>query len=254
LLNEILAEKDGAEGPFSSSPRVLNLELSDRELDRIKISTYGIIKGQRGFLVGVCRNDDKELIDLAHKLEDIVLRLTAVGIGTCWLSGTFKRGDVMDRVELSEGEIIAALIPYGYPSERKRLIEGLVTGSAQSHKRKPVDRLFFHGDFSRPVEDAEDSGFADLIESVRLAPSSMNKQPWRLVLDDGMVHLYLQRSANYISDRFGFDLHMLDMGIAMRHMELACEIHGQDVEWVLHGPDIASANGGMVHIASLAIH
>jgi len=253
MVDNLVAEKNEAPGPFGTSSRVINLEISDKELDRMKVSTYGMIKSPRGFIVGVCRNDNKELIDIGHNLEDIVLRLTAAGLGTCWLSGTFKRADVLERVDLAEGELFAAVIPYGYPSEKKRFMESLVKSSARSHKRKPVDKLFFRGDFSTPVEEAEGRGLKDLIESVRLAPSSMNKQPWRVVLDQGMVHLYLQRSANYISDRFGFDLHMLDMGIAMRHMEAVCDIHGHDVEWLFDDPGIVMRNDGMEHIASMDI-
>ena len=78
---------------------------------------------------------------------------------------------------------------------------------------------------------------------VRLGPSASNKQPWRLVLSsDGKVyHFYIEHTPDY-SSKLGYDMQLLDIGIAMCQFELSChelEIKGQ---WVRKNPNLNPPN------------
>ena len=56
---------------------------------------------------------------------------------------------------------------------------------------------------------------------VRLAPSAVNKQPWRVVADSKGFHFYLQRSKGF--NREGRpDMQQVDMGIALCHFMSTC--------------------------------
>ena len=51
---------------------------------------------------------------------------------------------------------------------------------------------------------------------VRWAPSAVNRQPWRVVMDGEKAHFYEKRSKGYV-DASGWDLQKVDVGIAMCH-------------------------------------
>lgn len=53
----------------------------------------------------------------------------------------------------------------------------------------------------------------------RLAPSAVNKQPWRIVVADNKAHFYLKRSKGF-GHEGKLDMQMIDMGIALCHFAL----------------------------------
>ena len=84
---------------------------------------------------------------------------------------------------------------------------------------------------------------------VRLAPSAVNKQPWRLILDGKKVHFFLKRTMGFES-MFKMDLQRIDMGIAMCHFELAANEVGVDGKWKVKEPDVGSLPEAMEYIVS----
>ena len=56
------------------------------------------------------------------------------------------------------------------------------------------------------------------LEMVRLAPSAVNKQPWRAVVCGGSVHFFKKGSKLLASD--SLDLQKIDMGIALAHFDM----------------------------------
>ena len=67
---------------------------------------------------------------------------------------------------------------------------------------------------------------------LRLAPSASNRQPLRCLLQEGFIHLYLQRFPGYRSVT-PTDLQRIDMGIAMSHFDLALAASGLGGGWTV---------------------
>ena len=65
--------------------------------------------------------------------------------------------------------------------------------------------------------------YREALELVRPAPSAVNKQPWRIVEQDGRFHFYLKRSLPAAEKG---DVQKLDIGIALAHFVLALEAQG----------------------------
>jgi nitroreductase len=57
-------------------------------------------------------------------------------------------------------------------------------------------------------------------QMISLAPSASNKQPWRFVIRDHKIDLYIEKNKNY-APMLSYDIQMLDMGIALCHMVYA---------------------------------
>ena len=80
----------------------------------------------------------------------------------------------------------------------------------------------------------------EALEMVRLAPSAVNKQPWRMVVMDDIVHFYLQRSKNFRAGKL--DMQKIDMGIALCHFELMANELGICTEFTVAEPNISCKN------------
>ncbi len=132
--------------------------------------------------------------------EDLVLKLTDMGISTCWvtISDTLK---LKERLRLADGELPVAFIAFGYEnavSTIKRLdILNLSNVTLKKRTSYEAPKLY--------VEDAilaEDMGIKDepstldhytdlyqALVSACCAPSFLNRQPYRFIINDGLFIL-----------------------------------------------------------------
>lgn len=121
--------------------------------------------------------------------EAFVLEAVSLGLGACWL-GSFKQGGI--DVPIEENEKIAAIIAIGVPGEEPTAL-----------KRKKLTEICCGDPTAWPL------WAYNAAECVRLAPSAMNLQPWKLA--------FAGRTMMLNQGWFGSEL---DMGIALLHMSL----------------------------------
>lgn len=193
--------------------------------------TYGVIKGAEHILIGAMKPSPMDFEDFGYSFESIILFCTQLGLGTCWMGGTFKRTLFGLLIGLRDGETIPAVSPVGEPASSRSLLDSLFALSAGSKNRKPFSELFFSRDFSTPMSEQQAGEYAQALEMVRLAPSATNKQPWRIVAAGDSFHFFLARSAVYKTIFFEADLQRIDMGIAMFHFESAARASGLAGSW-----------------------
>lgn len=213
-------------GPFGTQVNVDYIPVIKNKTDKgIKLGTYGFIKHPQGYLVGRVENKTSKLIEFGYVFEKLVLYLTQIGLGTCWLGGSFTRHSFEKEVDLKDGEIIPCITPVGYTLEKQRILERAMRTAVKADRKKSWSELFFKGDFATPLAQEEAQQWEVPIEMVRLGPSASNKQPWRIVVseDREIIHLYIEETPNYGGNKLGFHMQMIDIGIAMCHFELACQ-------------------------------
>jgi len=230
--------------PFGNRPRVSLLTAKDGDDDVLKrFGTYGIIKNARGYIVGAMREGNKSLEDFGYAMESIILYATSIGLGTCWLGGTFTKSAFAEKMSVVVGESIPAVIALGYPAERKRLAERVIRMSSDADHRKHWDTLFFSRDFSTSLPREEAGPWVEVLEHLRLGPSASNRQPWRVIMKDGAFHLYLQRTRGYYQrykSLIGMeDLQRIDMGVAMCHFEMSAREQRLPGAWNVDDPGLA---------------
>ena len=203
-----------------------------------KLGTYGFISGAREFLVGIVQPTWPNIFeDFGYLMEKIILQATALGLGTCWLGGSFNKSAFARAVALKPDELIPAVVPLGYPTSKRGLRDRFIRAVAGSKNRKPWDELFFDHNPLKPLKKHQAGAFALPIEMVRLAPSASNRQPWRIILSDHSFHFYLQRTPGYTMP-FKADLQKVDLGIAMCHFELTARRHRLPGGWIMQKPDL----------------
>lgn len=211
---------------------------SSDEFKDVKLGTYGIISGTTSFIAGKVGISYKNFEDFGYCMEKLVLFCTQLHIGTCWMGGTYNKTAFSTAINLQEEELIPAVTPVGYFGTKKRTIDKMFRYMAGSDNRKAFDELFFSKTFQGQLNEKERETFGFFLEMVRLAPSASNKQPWRVVVDNKVLHFFLKRTPNYTKNMLHADLQRVDMGIAISHIELALTEKNISHRWIVNKPDI----------------
>ncbi len=246
-LKAFLEANTGA--PFGSPVRFELLDFNDLDADELRpLGTYGVIRGARLFIIGAVGKRPKAMEDYGYSMEKNILEATALGLGTCWLGGTFRRSGFARRMNLSGDELLPAVSPVGYPGKARSLTDRFFRFSAGSNERKPWTELFFDRDSKTPLPRESGGAYETPLECVRIGPSASNKQPWRIVRDGNAFHFTLARTPGYDRMIKEIRLQNVDMGIAMCHFELAARELGLAGSWSDRDPGIPS--GGLEYIAS----
>ncbi|HWR23189.1 MAG TPA: nitroreductase family protein [Feifaniaceae bacterium] len=213
--------------PFGQSVAFRLIE-SAQAVNAKQLGTYGMIKGASHYIGVTVKNTEGALEAVGYEFEKLILFAASLGLGTCWLGGTFNKSEFSKAMGVQPDTLFPAISPIGWP-EGKRLQERVVRRSIQADRRKPWKDLFFNNGFSEPLAEADAGAYAFPLEMARLAPSASNKQPWRIVRTQNAFHFYEAKAEGY-SDRAGFDIQRIDMGIAACHFHLAAmekELNGE---------------------------
>ena len=226
--------------PLGTNTRFALIEAGSMGQNAVKLGTYGFIKGAYSFIASATNHEEFALESLGYQMEKIVLKATELGLGTCWLGGTFNRGSFAKAMELGSDEFLPIITSVGNPSDQKRFMDKLIRRGAQSDRRKAFESVFFMNNFSTSLSKESAGKYYNAFEMVRMAPSASNKQPWLLVLDskNDVIHLYLNRLNNYTGNKMGFEMQKIDIGIAMCHLELALSDDGITGEFYTDSPKI----------------
>jgi nitroreductase len=234
-------------GPFGHKVRFALVDFSEMDKNEIRsLGTYGFISGAQLFIVSAIKDGlggiggVRALVDLGYCFEKVILAATNLGLGTCWLGGTFKRANFAMSINASKDEIVPAISPIGYARDRRTIREMAVRRFANSDQRKSWAELFFHGNFNIPLSKESAGAYAVPLECVRLGPSASNNQPWRVVYQKPQVafHFYLKRTLGYNKLNGKIDLQLVDIGISMCHFELSVREKGLAGTWEVAKPDL----------------
>lgn len=228
-VKRILADVEKKKGPFGHQARFFT-KVNKTEGGKT-LGTYGFIKHAPYFIGGVIENTLEGMVDYGFLFEEVILRLTEEDLGTVWLGGTFKRSHFKFEVEMNEGEIIPAISPVGYGTDQS-MREKVLRGFTKAKTRLHFDDLFSTPDLE-PVP--KDHPFREYLELLRLGPSASNKQPWRVIVEDNVFHLYLKRTSGYAKS-IPTDIQAIDMGIALNHLYLPIKEDGYTPEFINEKP------------------
>lgn len=232
-------------GPLENKVRFAFVDLTEEEKKEVRsLGTYGFISGAKLYVVSAVKGGPGSLVDLGYCFEKVILGATSLGLGTCWLGGTFNRANFAKRIDVSDDEVVPAISPIGYARDKRAVRERLVRSLARSDQRKPWGELFFDGDMKTQLTRDSAGKYAAALDCVRLAPSASNRQPWRIVRQSAKsaFHFYLKRTPGYDKLSVRIDLQRVDMGIAACHFELAVREIGLAGKWVVAKPDLEAGN------------
>lgn len=249
-IREIEKFIQNIEGPFKAEVRFKIIN-SKEEVNGGRLGTYGVIKGTNYYIGAAVKKSEFALEELGYEMEALILFLTGLGLGSCWVGGTFKRGQFDKVMETGENELFPVITPIGFPSKKQRVVERFIKYRAKSAKRKEWNELFYLRDLSSPLTKFSTLGlYKDALENVRLAPSALNIQPWRIIKKDNEFHFYKEGHRKNYSEKLSYDMQRIDLGIAMCHFDLTCKENGIQGKFLVKDPKIKGLPQNISYIAT----
>jgi nitroreductase len=243
-------------GPLGTRARFALVAATPGDHEALRgLGTYGFIKGATGFIVGAAERSPKDLEDFGYLMEHVILFATDLGMGTCWLGGTFSKNRFAGKIEVRRDEIMPAVTAVGNIAQGPHTRDW-IRKNARGTSRLPARQLFFDRRFGQPLPADGAGAYAAPLEALRWAPSASNKQPWRIVRAENAFHFHLVRTKGYGKGSLLFyllqlaDLQRVDLGIAMCHFELPARELGLAGRWVVEDPNIAKPDDRTEYIVS----
>jgi len=168
--------------------------------------SYGMLDGVQHYFGFIAKDDDLHADEkIGYYGELLVLHATMLGLGTCWVGGTFSKSKTP--FVLTAKERLACLITVGavpdQPQGKEKLIYKL------THRKTKVITDMYTSDDTPPL------WFMSGMEAVAKAPSAMNKQP--------VVFNYEQEHVWATVPEINKYLVAFDLGIAKLHFELGAD-------------------------------
>lgn len=177
------------------------LEDGGKAFSKMKF-TYGFFTNVRALLLMKGRKDLDNLNErIGYYGEELVLDLTDMGLGTCWVAGTYDKSSL----EIPEDEELICVIPVGKVetvSAKEKIMRGTLRGKGRAMEDRTI------------CDEKMPDWMGNGMQAVQLAPSARNTQKANFALKNGVL------SAS-IADDYPADL--IDLGIAKKHFEIeAC--------------------------------
>lgn len=142
---------------------------------------YGMFMNPANFLAAVIDTATPDAYERAgYFAEKFAIKAVSLGLGTCFVSGTYDRSKV--RAQLRAGEKLIFIVIFGFPMEKKRPVASLMSMLTHHKTMDPED--FFDPASMALREEREFPELSDGLAGVACAPSAMNKRPVRVFLDD----------------------------------------------------------------------
>lgn len=197
---------------------------------RTDISIIDNTKGQykRIHLMGVkapyyiafySEEKDKFLLNAGYIMEQLALFLCTKGMGTCFLGSAKPK-----LVNPHKGEMrFVIMMAFGYS-------KGPYTRKAVEAKRMELQDLCVYKEVPR-------QWMKQLLDAARLAPSSLNSQPWRFVVYDNRIHVFAKKHNMSPLGRF----EEFNFGIMFSHLMIVAEELWLDVD-LIRPDDISHKN------------
>lgn len=157
------------------------------------LAHYGGFRGVSNYIALVGPDDSSLDEKVGYYGERIVLKAQQLGLNTCWVAATYKKGKC--RAAAASGQKLVCILAIGY---------GATQGAP--HKSKPIEKLC-------RVNGEPPKWFQDGMHAALLAPTAMNKQNFLITLDGDRV-TYEALKGTYTK---------VDLGIVKYHFQAAAK-------------------------------
>ena len=144
------------------------------------------------------------LENVGYMASEMDLYLSSIGIGSCFIGFGKPSKEVIE-----EDLNFVIMLAFGIPDE------ALHRENALEFKRKDLNEIT-----NNPNK---------VMKAVRLAPSSMNSQPWYYEKEENHINVYLK--SNVIKNIILSNINFIDIGISLRYLTLALKNENKDFKF-----------------------
>lgn len=163
--------------------------------------SYGMFSGVKSMLLLKGPSDLPHLKEkVGYYGEELILLATSLGLGTCWVGGTFDKSSAS--FGIGPEETLVCVVPVGNVAEKETMKEKMIRGTVR-HKVKEIEQMV---EADRPLTEEENAAMA----LVQIAPTARNTQKV-------LFHFNGDTITATVPDDYPFDL--VDLGICKYHFE-----------------------------------
>ena len=233
VVDDLKAFAKTVTNPYNIPVKFVFLDADDYKL------SSPVLSGEKLYVSAIVKPGEHAEEAYGYAFEAFLMHAHEMGLGTVWIGGTMPREKFEEASGLLENEVMPCMSPHGNTAKKMSVKESLMRKGVKADSRFDFEELFFSGDFGTPLTKgkAMEAGLCDALEAVRLAPSAVNKQPWRVVVGDRVAHFYEKHDKGYITP--SYDLQKIDIGIAMYHFERELWEEGRNPKCEINDPGLA---------------
>lgn len=172
--------------------------------------SYGMFKNARNYLAAVIDSTFPHAEERAgYFAEQFVMECVKLGLGSCFVSGTYSPRHVNVNMEVYEK--LPFIVVFGLKGDRESRMAGFMSKLVHRGGEDDNPRDFFQGSDSEYKEAKRlYPKLDDGLQGVACAPSAMNARGVRITLEDGRLKAVFAKGHN-----------LTDMGIAVYNFEAA---------------------------------
>ena len=233
IKHNLLSYAENIENPFGIPVEFKFLDAKEHGL------VCPVVNGTDLYVGAKIKNVPNASAAFGYSFECFVLYAQFLGLGTVWLGGTMNRSAFEKAMKLEEDEMMPCASPVGYVAKKMSMREGMMRKAVKADERFAFEELFYEETVNTPLRKEHAGCLEEPLGMVRLAPSAVNKQPWRVIVEDKSVHFYLKRSKG-VEKQSGLDMQMIDMGIALCHFALAAKERNLNITFVQVDPNLST--------------
>lgn len=174
-----------------NSENGLNFRFVQDEPKALKSGLFGLYRftGVRNYIVLIGPDNPEALDKIGYFGEQLVIKIQAEGLNTCWVGGSYKF--IQETMQVNDGEQLYCIICVGYGKD-----------NGKPHKSKSIDDVVDVGDYPE--------WFYEGVKGALLAPTALNRQHFKFSYKDNCAYAV---SPNNAYDR-------LSLGIVKFHFEM----------------------------------
>lgn len=149
-------------------------------------------------------DDDNSFVNIGYVYEQLVIYLTSLGLGTCWV-GSVSPKDYKE----CDGMKWVITLAFGREKNNQPWRNNL-----NEIKRKSLSSI------SKQLDNR--------LETVRIAPSTVNSQPWYFMHSDEKIMVYCKVQG--LLKKWMANMNKIDIGIALSHLKISNEHFKFEIE------------------------
>lgn len=176
------------------------------------------------FLIPSIVGNQSMLLDFGFRVEQIVIGLWQMGIGSCFIGSIHQEGHIKRTFGFNDESRVPSILVFGKPAATKNEI-------VKTRPRKSFEKLILNYAQAKPMLKVPP--YRELLSAARSAPSAINSQPWRFNIYEKKIEVfpYYKNPMQKLLHNSGYVMH--DIGVCMANIEMAAEALRLRGEWIM---------------------
>lgn len=184
----------------------VDLLLYDNINNNIKMNGMFLVKAPYYLIISSELKEDY-LLNAGYMMQQMVLYLTAKNIGTCY-QGSFKPNQYI-KSKINHDFVIAVALG--------KSKEDIYRDPVKANRLRQEQAVVYKEEIGTDIKK--------LIDAACLSPSSLNNQPWRMMVYKNRIHIFCKKG--YFKKMVLSNSKLIDMGIMLSNMSVIA-----DEEWI----------------------